>query len=99
MYLGMGPQLSLVSYRKRNDGQRTKNLGKAKSTGAVRHVERAAHPVGTLVYFKRELGKACTQTPAFMTAFGAVALLFLEVRERPVHLDAITTVKGEGCTH
>jgi hypothetical protein len=59
----------------------------------------AAHPVGTLVYFKRELGTACTQTPAFMTAFGAVALLFLEGRERPVHLDAITTVKGEGCTH
>jgi hypothetical protein len=58
----------------------------------------AAYPVGCLVYFKRELGTAYTRTPAFMTAFGAVALLFLEGREQPVHLDAIAAVEGEGRT-
>jgi hypothetical protein len=53
----------------------------------------AAHPVGTLVSFKCELGTAYSSTPAFVTAFGAVALLFLEGRERPVHLNTITAVK------
>jgi hypothetical protein len=47
------------------------------------------HPTGTLVRHIRESGTAYTRTPAFVTAFGAVALLFLEGRERPVHLDLI----------
>jgi hypothetical protein len=47
------------------------------------------HPVGTLVCFEGELGTAYTRTPAFVTVFGVVALLFLESRERPVNLEAI----------
>jgi hypothetical protein len=59
----------------------------------------AAHPVGTLVSFERELGSAYSSTPAFVTAFGAAALLFLEGRERPVRLDAIAAVEGKGRKH
>ena len=35
-----------------------------------------AHPTGTLVRYIRESGTAYTSTPAFVTAFSAVALLF-----------------------
>jgi hypothetical protein len=55
--------------------------------------------VGTLVSFERELGSAYSSTPAFVTAFGAAALLFLEGRERPVRLDAIAAVEGKGRKH
>jgi hypothetical protein len=99
MCFGMGSLRSMASGRNEVMRARVRKTSAEQSLQARCDTWNAAHPVGTLVYFKRELGTAYTLTPAFMTAFGAVALLFLEGRERPVHLEAITAVKEESCTH